>query len=413
MTPLESRQRWRSTGSARQTAAIALLAFTSGISGALLVTRHGSNVPWYLLAALFTGLTFAIPMLLAPKGQLSLGLGAIAALGAFAPLTDSLLMSALAFAVAACLVGSDPQRRTTNTVGFLVSLATTSTAHLASASGLSPITTIFVAMAAAFGASTASLMTQLRATPRRLIPRLANLLGAAGSICAAAGLSTYIAVTYSPAWGVVGLVPAALLAAALKRREETFQTRIQTIRALATVPEVAGLAPRGHGQRTASYVEALCAQLDIPSRDQQRLVEVAHLHHIGAISETGDAKSPRALASEGSRILASTRSLSSLASLVAQTAPGPARASGLEATVIKIADEFDGLVGSDPGRANWAIAMIANADHGTHQETVLSALEEVITKDPQMMNRTINAAAGLSTSVNIPRVSPDSATKTP
>src|SRR2546426_2804021 len=61
------------------------------------------------------------------------------------------------------------------------------------------------------------------------------------------------------------------------------RTYHQTIQALGVVPEVAGLAVPGHGERTAVYAGAMADELGLGATDRERVVTAARLHHIGYI----------------------------------------------------------------------------------------------------------------------------------
>lgn len=71
---------------------------------------------------------------------------------------------------------------------------------------------------------------------------------------------------------------------AFVRYHGTRVTYAQTIRALARIPEAAGLAPPGHAIRTTEIAMAVGRELGVPPRDASNLEFAALMHDIGRIT---------------------------------------------------------------------------------------------------------------------------------
>lgn len=82
----------------------------------------------------------------------------------------------------------------------------------------------------------------------------------------------------------VTVLPYAFSHTAFVRYHSTRVTYGQTIRALAQIPEVAGLAPRGHSNRTADLAVAVARELGMHPDDVTELEYAALVHDIGRIT---------------------------------------------------------------------------------------------------------------------------------
>ena len=82
----------------------------------------------------------------------------------------------------------------------------------------------------------------------------------------------------------VTILPYAFSHTAFVRYHNTRVTYGQTIRALAQIPEVAGLAPRGHSSRTADLAVAVARELGIHPDEVTELEYAALVHDIGRIT---------------------------------------------------------------------------------------------------------------------------------
>ena len=82
----------------------------------------------------------------------------------------------------------------------------------------------------------------------------------------------------------VTILPYAFSHTAFVRYDSTRVTYGQTIRALAQIPEVAGLAPRGHSNRTADLAVAVARELGMHPDEVTELEYAALVHDIGRIT---------------------------------------------------------------------------------------------------------------------------------
>ena len=82
----------------------------------------------------------------------------------------------------------------------------------------------------------------------------------------------------------VTILPYAFSHTAFVRYDNTRVTYGQTIRALAQIPEVAGLAPRGHSNRTADLAVSVARELGMHPDEVTELEYAALVHDIGRIT---------------------------------------------------------------------------------------------------------------------------------
>src|SRR4051794_18022050 len=92
-----------------------------------------------------------------------------------------------------------------------------------------------------------------------------------------------------PMAALVAAVPLLVIRYSFGRYTAARETYEQAVRALSIVPEVAGLTPLGHGERTAVYTAALTEAFELDKPDAERTVTAARLHHIGSIGLDGPA----------------------------------------------------------------------------------------------------------------------------
>ncbi|HVF31792.1 MAG TPA: hypothetical protein VM933_02035 [Acidimicrobiales bacterium] len=166
-------------------------------------------------------------------------------------------------------------------------------------------------------------------------------------LCAAALLA--VAYQESPALSLIAVVPLLVTKYSFGRFTEARRTYEQTTQALSLLPEVAGLTPLGHGERTAVYAAALADELDFDAVAVDRIATGARLHHIGHISlhepeERTGPVDPAELARVSNELLRETGFLADVADLVEQVQAGPAKGPlSLEAAVIRVCSTLDDL----------------------------------------------------------------------
>jgi hypothetical protein len=151
---------------------------------------------------------------------------------------------------------------------------------------------------------------------------------------------------------VAGL-PYAFSHLAFVRYNDTRITYGQTIRALAQIPEVAGLAPNGHSARTASLAIAVAQDIGMEPAEVAELEYAALMHDIGRITLNEPAilragYTDEDIARWGAQIIAEAPYLHRVAELVSDQ-HRPFRKAGQErdetvalaSKVIKVASAFD------------------------------------------------------------------------
>ena len=162
------------------------------------------------------------------------------------------------------------------------------------------------------------------------------------------------------AWPVMGIwaVPVAVLPyafshLALVRYHSTKVTYGQTIRALAQIPEVAGLAPSGHSERTADLSLAVARELGMHPHEVAELEYASLVHDIGRITLNEPAilragYTDEDIARWGAQIVAEAPHLDRVAELVREQ-HRPYRRAGQErdprlplaTKIIKVASAYD------------------------------------------------------------------------
>ena len=180
----------------------------------------------------------------------------------------------------------------------------------------------------------------------------------------AAVLSVLAAGTlFGLAWDVMGLwsvlvavLPYAFTARAFEHYNTTRVTYGQTIRALAQIPEVAGLASRGHSTRTADLAVAVGREIGLHPHDVDDLEFAALMHDVGRITLSEPAILKAGFTDEdiarwGAQIIAEAPYLQRVAEIVEEQ-HRPFRTPGVErdpdvpvpSKVIKVSSAYDQAV---------------------------------------------------------------------
>ena len=155
-------------------------------------------------------------------------------------------------------------------------------------------------------------------------------------------------------WAVaVSVLPYAFGHLAFERYHSTRVTYGQTIRALAQIPEVAGLAPLGHSTRTADLSVAVAQELGLSPGDVVELEYAALMHDVGRITLNEPAilkagYTDEDIARWGAQIIAEAPYLESVSSIVEQQ-HRPYRSPGIEfdpeipvsSKIIKVTSAYD------------------------------------------------------------------------
>lgn len=129
-----------------------------------------------------------------------------------------------------------------------------------------------------------ALFTYDRVSRRYLIKLAVEDWPVAFSLFAVGALFAYVLPELGWWAPVVALLPYSFAHLAFYRSHSARVTYSQTIRSLARIPEVAGLSPDGHSDRTAELSVAVATDLGL-NPDEVRMVEyAARLHDIGRIT---------------------------------------------------------------------------------------------------------------------------------
>ena len=207
----------------------------------------------------------------------------------------------------------------------------------------------------------------------------------------------------SGAWMATAAVfPLLLTRFSFERHAGAHETFSQTVQALGVVPELAGMAPLGHSERTAQYASRLAAELGFAHRDHDRIVLAARLHHLGAVSldptdpeDTPTPPDPSETARQGATILREAAFPGDIAELIETARAGTLEGvcPTLDAAVIRVASAFDDLVGDDASRSDQALAIIASRPRDGHSRRVVAALFELMAADATVVHDAIEAGA--------------------
>jgi len=194
-------------------------------------------------------------------------------------------------------------------------------------------------------------------------------------LCAAALLA--VAYEQRAALALVAAVPLLVTRYSFGRFTRARRTYAQTTQALSLLPEVAGLTPLGHGERTAVYAAALAEELGFDGPAADRIATAARLHHIGHISlhEPEERDGPvdtSELGRVSGELLRETGFLADVAELVEQVQVDGAPS--LEAAVIRVSSSLDDLLGEDDSAADPFGELLQRHRHGADRTAAIALL---------------------------------------
>ena len=175
----------------------------------------------------------------------------------------------------------------------------------------------------------------------------------------------------------------------------------QTIKALSIVPEVAGVTPLGHGERSAVYAVALCRELGLSDESVERVATAARLHHIGYVTlddpyEAIHASDRRVLAALGADILRQTQFLAGVGDLVESVHAEDPRLITREAAALRVAVAFDDLVSEEPDRAQGALQLLAFRQVDAYGDAAVLALRRILEEGPDLLELAVASGAPLT-----------------
>lgn len=164
------------------------------------------------------------------------------------------------------------------------------------------------------------------------------------------------------------------------------RTFSQMIRALSSVPEVAGYSHPGHAARTAAIARSIGRELRLRDRDLGELEIAARLHDLGRMRartpDEVDALPAAELAASGAAVVRSTGALPRVATIIEHAHDPFASDPGMPvgARIIRVASTFDDLTGTGDGALSDAAALTSMRRGGVDRfdPLVLDALDRVV-----------------------------------
>lgn len=311
--------------------------------GAVLAVQGEAHAATVVVSSLIVAAGLLLDVDLPWGGRVPLGYAVLVAVAVLLAPLETVGVAALGLAVAAPLRPRRSELLVVAAAAVAASAAAFAFEAVAGSAAGSADVRVLLEVAVVGGAF---LAVDLLARRRRLdhvAPLYVTLL------CAAALLA--VAYEQRAALALVAAVPLLVTRYSFGRFTRARQTYAQTTRALSLLPEVAGLTPLGHGERTAVYAAALADALGLDGPAADRIATAARLHHIGHISlhEPEERDGPvdtSELGRVSAELLRETGFLADVAELVEQVQVDEAALS-LEAAIIRVSSSLDDLVGED------------------------------------------------------------------
>lgn len=216
---------------------------------------------------------------------------------------------------------------------------------------------------------------------------------------ACAGILIAVAVAeVGAAMAAVAAFPLLITRFSFERYAGATDTLEQTVQALGLVPELAGLAPLGHSERSANYAVAIARELGMDRAATTRVVTATRLHHLGAVpfeADIDDAHdiAPGEVAEQGARIIREAGLSADIADLLgaAKADVLDAIAPSLEAAVVRVAATFDEIVGDDAVAADRGLSLVSSAARDPHSRRAAAALLELVATEEGLVRDAIAA----------------------
>lgn len=223
-------------------------------------------------------------------------------------------------------------------------------------------------------------------------------------LCAAALITTTQA---EVGWEltVVAALPLLITRFAFRRSVDAAETLRQTVQALGLVPELAGLAPLGSSERTATYAGRIARQLGCRRDVEERIVTACRLRHLGAVphdpEQEGKAQvagrvgeqTQAEVAGAGADILAEAGFPTRVVELVRRAGAGSVErgAPDAETAIVRVAVAFDGIVGTDAALASRALGYVTATAVDPHTRLAGAALAELLATETDLVRAAIAA----------------------
>jgi hypothetical protein len=162
----------------------------------------------------------------------------------------------------------------------------------------------------------------------------------------------------------------------------------QTVEALGTAPEFAGLVRAGHVERVAALATQMGSELAMSETEVEQLETAALLHHLGAVCldapPPGEPLDAVAVAEAGASMLRASEVLAPAGEIVGaepalHRTPGASPAVGSVAgQVLKVASAFDELTDGRDEHAPWAVEALYTGPLYVYDGRVVGALVRVL-----------------------------------
>lgn len=223
-------------------------------------------------------------------------------------------------------------------------------------------------------------------------------------LCAAALITTTQA---EVGWEltVVAALPLLITRFSFRRSVEAAETLRQTVQALGLVPELAGLAPLGSSERTATYARRIARHLRCRRDVEERIVTACRLRHLGAVphdaepageahaTERAGLQTQAEVAGAGADILAEAGFPSRAVELVRRAGAGSVEraAPDAETAIVRVASAFDGIVGTDAALASRALGYVTATAVDPHTRLAAAALVELSVTETDLVSQAIAA----------------------
>ncbi|HEX2850322.1 MAG TPA: HD domain-containing protein [Acidimicrobiales bacterium] len=385
-----------------------------GAGGALVAVAAGALVlagerHWAMLAlaALVTGASLLLQVDLPWGGRVPLGHAVVIAVAVLAAPLECLGVVAGALVVVVPFRALEPGATVRSYAGEAASLALA----VGAASGAHAVALLFtgahsplvvvghavLAGVAFLGVDLVLRGTVFAPTSERLRIREAWPLQLS-LLCAAALLALAYdkSVTVAP----IAAVPLLVTQFSFQRYSSARATYEQTTQALSLLPEVAGLTPLGHGERTALYAARLAEELGFDAAGVDRIATAARLHHIGHISlhEPEERRGPtdvREVGRVSAELLRETGFLADLADLVERVQVDASRDGPLDAALIRVCSTLDDLAEAGNVVDPFAAALHCHPE-GVERSAAI-ALLQLHDRDPSLVDDARAASHALAT----------------
>lgn len=387
---------------------LAILVLLTGVgAGILLAVLGGDETPRLSgLALLLAGaLLVHIPVLWG--GSVPIGYALLIALPSIVPLDEvAIVVLASLVVVAGVTVAKESTKAA---IAPLVRFASCAVAALVG--GVAAGAVVDDALVEAIGAASLLIPVELAVTRRiRVDGATIDVRSAVPvllTITCGAALITVARAQVGWEMTVVAAFPLLITRFSFRRSADAEQTLRQTVQALGLVPELAGLAPLGRSERTATYARCIARHLKFSRAVEERIVTACRLQHLGAVphepqpigttaaTAVTDRLTATEMAVQGARILEEAGFTDDVVRLVRRARAGSlaGAAQDLEAAVVRVATAFDQVVGENADMANQGLGSVTAAARDPHTRLATAALVELSATEPTLVPDAIAAGA--------------------